>query len=640
MGWTLPPDDAANLIYERFGTYFPLEIYENPERLYRGAVAALSDWGECLELARAQVEAKVAEELIDQADNLVEAAYYAGLRALLDLIRGYRLDVDVGYVGIPLRNRTDFLWWCRLQNEVLDNLPASYTPPFEIAPPIIRAGAGPGQSQVDTHPPSGVLGPVEPVLWQMGIDDDDLLRLAAPFFWGGVEHSSPEDRERWLQELAGLRFPLPNAIPRDAEQVIRENCQSIVVHAWRCLPQISDHWEPEPKPEDIAGPDDARRALDLALRCCGDSGDGKSPPGGPPRPGVLWNHWRDTAQAENGETGTGEHADSVSTEGAAAVDLPPFLPELDTHLHAIHYSQELQEKSTSQTPPVSAIIVEHVLSGQQYTFAAAKIAERRRLPLSELVARLPELEKQLLGEFFDFVAARPDAIWLHWGMRKPTFGFDVLEQRARLHGLEPVDIPLERRFDLDQHLKNRYGDNYTGNPRLWHAIHRNGVAKPGLLDQTAAARAWSRSEYTALIRALSAKVAAIRDLLHRVRQGNFQTGAIDPPAPCTPETPSTAPQPPAGDQLPPPERPRWDVKHRALHYGTWHKKFDRAAPNQEKLLAAFEKAGWPDDNIDDPFDSAGKLGPTIEYLNKILADWPLRFLRDGTGDGVRWEKKA
>src|SRR5262249_44432444 len=161
------------------------------------------------------------------------------------------------------------------------------------------------------------------------------------------------------------------------------------------------------------------------------------------------------------------------------------------------------------------------------------------------------------------------------------FGFDVLEQRGRLHGLEPVGIPLERRFDLDQYLKMRYGPNYAPDQRLWHAIHKNGVAKPALLSAEAAAAAWSRGDTASLADALSAKVAAIRDLLARVRQGSFLTGGIEAPDA---------------------RRPKWDADRRELWYGAvLCKRYRRPAPNQEKILAAFEEDGWPG-RIDDPLD--------------------------------------
>src|SRR5262249_34047985 len=122
-----------------------------------------------------------------------------------------------------------------------------------------------------------------------------------------------------------------------------------------------------------------------------------------------------------------------------------------------------------------------------------------------------------------FTAGLPRANWLHWGMRSACFGFEVLSQRARRHGLDPVEIPLARRFDLANYLKRAYGRDYAPHPRLWHASRRNGAAGLGLLSEAEAAEAWAAGHHAALLRSLSLKVHAIARLYELVREGTFQT---------------------------------------------------------------------------------------------------------------------
>src|SRR4029450_7296286 len=95
----------------------------------------------------------------------------------------------------------------------------------------------------------------------------------------------------------------------------------------------------------------------------------------------------------------------------------------------------------------------------------------------------------MLADFFHFVARTPDTCWLHWAMRQPRFGFEVLAQRARGHGLDPAEIPLHRRFDLSSYLKRQFGDDYVPHPRFWNALERNGLLGPELLNEAAAAGA-------------------------------------------------------------------------------------------------------------------------------------------------------
>jgi hypothetical protein len=119
-------------------------------------------------------------------------------------------------------------------------------------------------------------------------------------------------------------------------------------------------------------------------------------------------------------------------------------------------------------------------------------------------------------------------------MRKQTFGFDALAQRARVHRLRPVEIPIDRRIDLSIHLKLRYGDAFVPHPRLPNAIRLNLGEVAGLLTEDAAARAWQHGDYAAVLRSLAAKVGAIAKLLERVRRGSITiAGAPDarPPRP-------------------------------------------------------------------------------------------------------------
>ena len=64
--------------------------------------------------------------------------------------------------------------------------------------------------------------------------------------------------------------------------------------------------------------------------------------------------------------------------------------------------------------------------------------------------------------------------------------------------------------------------------------------------------------------------------------------------------------------------------------------------NQEAILAAFEEESWPP-RIDDPLSPVGNQDPkrrlhdTINSLNRHQKLSVIRFLGDGSGQGVRWE---
>jgi hypothetical protein len=90
-------------------------------------------------------------------------------------------------------------------------------------------------------------------------------------------------------------------------------------------------------------------------------------------------------------------------------------------------------------------------------------------------------------------------------------------------------------------------------------------------------------------------------------------------------------------------KPQWDCQRQELRLGAAVvKRYKVPALNQERVLAAFEEEGWPV-RIDDPLpphpeqDSKRRLHDTITSLNRNQRRPLIRFLGDGSGQGVRWE---
>lgn len=93
--------------------------------------------------------------------------------------------------------------------------------------------------------------------------------------------------------------------------------------------------------------------------------------------------------------------------------------------------------------------------------------------------------------------------------------------------------------------------------------------------------------------------------------------------------------------------PSWDAEGRGLWLGQrLLVRFRQPAPNQTRLLNAFEEQSWVSGHIDDPLprsevetdeDAKRRLHETIKNLNRGLPAGTIRFRGDGTGQGVRWE---
>jgi hypothetical protein len=89
--------------------------------------------------------------------------------------------------------------------------------------------------------------------------------------------------------------------------------------------------------------------------------------------------------------------------------------------------------------------------------------------------------------------------------------------------------------------------------------------------------------------------------------------------------------------------PKWDRDRRELRLeGQLVKVLKLPSPMQEAILMAFEEEHWPP-RIDDPLPGDPDLLPkrrlhdTIKSLNRNQKNCLIRFIGDGTGEGVRWE---
>lgn len=89
--------------------------------------------------------------------------------------------------------------------------------------------------------------------------------------------------------------------------------------------------------------------------------------------------------------------------------------------------------------------------------------------------------------------------------------------------------------------------------------------------------------------------------------------------------------------------PFWDADRQELRYqGKLVKRFRLPCPNQAAVLSAFEEEHWPA-RIDDPLspkaeqDPKRRLNDTIRNLNRAQQYPLLRFVGDGTGQGVLWD---
>src|SRR5262249_15159501 len=137
--------------------------------------------------------------------------------------------------------------------------------------------------------------------------------------------------------------------------------------------------------------------------------------------------------------------------------------------YIIHYSSQslFDAEAGALSPRITSIVVRHYKTGQTVSFSLHTTAEYLYISVDKIEERYDEIERKLLAHFYNFVRDRREKYWVHWNMRNVTFGFEHLEHRYRvLTGQEPPSIPVEVRINLNDVLKNRFGNDYAPDPKM------------------------------------------------------------------------------------------------------------------------------------------------------------------------------
>lgn len=148
----------------------------------------------------------------------------------------------------------------------------------------------------------------------------------------------------------------------------------------------------------------------------------------------------------------------------------------------IHYSCEsFKDKLDGYSPRIAAICVRAFGSGQTYSFSIHKFAELKKLPRENIEAHYDELEREMLDDFFAFVAQHKSNIFVHWNMRDANYGFQALYHRHRVLNGEPVIIDDSQLVDLARTMVDIYGRGYVKDPRLQSLVELNKIGKRSFL---------------------------------------------------------------------------------------------------------------------------------------------------------------
>lgn len=193
----------------------------------------------------------------------------------------------------------------------------------------------------------------------------------------------------------------------------------------------------------------------------------------------------------------------------------------------IHYSCEsFYDIKDGRTPRITSIAVRNFASGQTTSVSIHKSAEQNGVSISEITDHYDRLEKEMLEEFFAYLATVPVQKFVHWNMRDINFGFQAIEHRLKVLGGTPTVVEDGRKFDLARGLIALFGVGYAPHGisgRMHSIMDINSITAKDALTGAEEAKAFEEAEFVKLHQSTLRKVDVIANLLERTLDGSLKT---------------------------------------------------------------------------------------------------------------------
>jgi hypothetical protein len=202
------------------------------------------------------------------------------------------------------------------------------------------------------------------------------------------------------------------------------------------------------------------------------------------------------------------------------------LVDNDENIIVIHYSCEsFYDRPDGTSPRVTSIAVRNFESGQATSFSIHQIAEREGYSPHEIDKHYDQLEKKMLGDFYEYVRNHSTHTWLHWNMRNIDYGFQAIAHRYRVLGGEPVNVDEKRLVNLAELLVDIYGDKYIDHQRLPSLVKKNEITHTDFLPGKEEAKAFENKEYVKLHRSTLRKIEVLTKVARKAEEGTLRTNS-------------------------------------------------------------------------------------------------------------------
>jgi hypothetical protein len=212
-------------------------------------------------------------------------------------------------------------------------------------------------------------------------------------------------------------------------------------------------------------------------------------------------------------------------------DSAKFLKEIKERpekYYVIHYSSESLYDKTIQgnAPRITSIVVVHYASGQITSFAIHTVADVLGIPKQNVSSQYDAIEAEMLRQFYAFAGSRAHLSWVHWNMRSVVFGFEHLAHRYEvLTGSRAPTLPVENRINLNDVLRDKYGDLYVPHKQMPNLIQMQGEMPKDYLTGEQESECFRNQDYIRMHLSTISKVQFFAYAIRQMIAGKLKTSA-------------------------------------------------------------------------------------------------------------------
>jgi len=211
-------------------------------------------------------------------------------------------------------------------------------------------------------------------------------------------------------------------------------------------------------------------------------------------------------------------------------DANSFIKEIKAHpdrFYIIHYSSENLFDETIQgiTPRITSVVVSHYATGQLQSFAIHTAADVLGVPRQNVSAQYDLIEREMLRQLYDFLGPRTQNFWVHWNMRSVVFGFEHLAHRYQTlsGGIVAPMVPVEHRINLNDVLREKYGDLYAEHPQMINLMRMQGELPMHFLTGEQESVCFANHEFIRMHQSTISKVQFFRYVIRQIIRGKLKT---------------------------------------------------------------------------------------------------------------------